>query len=326
MTSFEGFPEICSTAQIPALDAFGHWEHLVTGALTEVSIAPTVPRAFEGRIRSADFGDISVGTVVAEGHELRRTRRHIARADDFHVIGSVVLAGHAQVEHAGRRIELTPGAMIFYDTSQPIRWRSEGLIEDLTVRVPRQQVVDYLGIRAETLPAGMVIGDGGIGLMLARFFRQVAQLHSTDPASAAVLAGSGIDLLGAAATIAAGGRPGRAQIAAVNGQQVLDYLRANFTDPGLTIERIADACRVSRRTLYRVVAEFEGGLGAVLRGMRLDRARVLLAAGEFRSVADVATASGFASERQFYRVFQAATGMTPGEYRVVARSGAHGGA
>ncbi|MFD6397857.1 helix-turn-helix domain-containing protein [Nocardia sp. NPDC060249] len=321
MTSFDGFPEICSTARIAAQDAFEHWEQLVAGAITEVSIAPTVSRAFEGRIRSADFGDISVGTVVAEGHELRRTRRHIARADDFHVIGSVVLAGHAQVEHAGNRVELAPGAMIFYDTSQPIRWRSQELIEDLTVRVPRQQVVDYLGIRADVLPAGMVIGEG-VGLMLARFFRQVAQLHSTDPASAAVLAGSGIDLLGAAATIASGQRPGRAQIAALNAQQVLDYLRANFTDPELTIERIADGCRVSRRTLYRVVAEFEGGLGAVLRGMRVERARVLLGASDFGSVAAVATASGFATERQFYRAFQAATGMTPGEYRVVARSGA----
>ncbi|MFD4354857.1 helix-turn-helix domain-containing protein [Nocardia sp. NPDC058519] len=325
MTAFEGFPEICSTDRIAVPDAFGYWEQLVAGAITEVSIAPTVPRAFEGRIRSADFGDISVGTVVAEGHELRRTRRHIARADDLHVIGSVVLAGRAQVEHAGNRVELTQGAMIFYDTSQPILWRSDGMIEDLTIRVPRQQVVDYLGVRDDLLPAGTVIGEGGVGLMLARFFQRVAQLHSTDPAAAAVLAGSGIDLLGAAATIASGGRPGRAQIAAVNGQQVLDYLRANFTDPGLTIDRIADACGVSRRTLYRVVAEFEGGLGAVLRGMRLERARVLLAAADFRSVAAVATASGFATERQFYRAFQAATGMTPGEYRVVARSGTHVG-
>ncbi len=319
MSSFEGFPEVCSTARIAPPDAFGHWEDLVAGALTEVSIAPTVARAFEARIRSADFGDISVGTVVAEGHELRRTRRHIARADDLHVIGSVVLAGQAQVEHAGHRVELTPGAMIFYDTAQPIRWRSESAIEDLTIRVPRQLVVDYLGVRADVLPAGMVIGDG-VGVMLARFFRRVAHLHSTDPASAAVLAGSGIDLLGAAATIASGGLPGRAQLAAVNGQQVLDYLRVNFTDPGLTIDRIADACRVSRRTLYRVVAEFEGGLGAVLCGMRLERARVLLAGSDFRSVAAVATASGFATERQFYRAFHAASGMTPGEYRVVARS------
>ncbi|TCJ94376.1 helix-turn-helix domain-containing protein [Nocardia alba] len=321
MTAFEGFPEICSTARIAAPDAFGYWEQLVAGAITEVSIAPTVSRPFEGRIRSADFGDISVGTVVAEGHELRRTRRHIAKADEFHVIGSVVLAGHAEVEHAGNRVELAPGAMIFYDTSQPIRWCSQGLIEDLTVRVPRQRVVDYLGIRADALPAGMVIRDGGVGPMLARFFRQVAQLHSTDPASAAVLASSGIDLLGAAAAIASGERPGRAQIEAVNGQQVLDYLRANFTDPGLTIERIADGCRVSRRTLYRVVAEFEGGLGAVLREMRLERARVLLVASDFRSIAAVATASGFATERQFYRAFHVATGMTPGEYRVIARSG-----
>ncbi|MFD3705059.1 helix-turn-helix domain-containing protein [Nocardia sp. NPDC058658] len=323
MTAFEGFPEVASTAEVPAREAFGHWEQLVTGSLIEVSIAPTVPDAFEGQIRSSDFGDVVVGTVAAGGHELRRTRRHIARSSEPHIIGSVVLSGHAQVEHAGNSVALAPGAMIFYDTAQPIRWRSDGPFEDLTIRVPRQRVVDYFGFRADALPAGRVVGEGGVGLMLARFFQRVAQLQSTDPTAAAVLAANGIDLLGAAATIAAGGRPGRTQAGAVNGQHVLDYLHANFTDPGLTVDRIADACRVSRRTLYRVVEEFEGGLGAMLRELRLERARELLAAADFRSVAAVACASGFATERQFYRAFQAAMGMTPGEFRAIARSGVH---
>lgn len=319
--AFEGFPEVCSTGQIAAPDAFGYWEHLVTGALTEVAIAPTVPRPFAGRIRSADFGEVAIGTVAVEGHELRRHRRHIARAGEFHVIGSVVLGGSAQVEHAGHRVELTPGAMVFYDTTQPISWRSDGPIEDLTIRVPRQRVVDFLGVRAEALPAGRVIGGGEVGFTLARFFRRVADLHAIDPAAAAVLAAAGIDLLGAAATIAAGREPGRAQAEAVTRQQVLDFVHAHFTDPGLSVERIATGCRVSRRTLYRLVDDLDGGLGALVRRLRVERARTLLAAGEVSSIAAVATASGFGTERQFYRVFRAATGMTPGEYRIVARDG-----
>ncbi|MBW0271290.1 hypothetical protein ATM97_10745 [Nocardia sp. MH4] len=320
MQGFEGFPEVCSTEPTATPDAFGFWADLVGSALTEVSIAPTVDGEFAGRIRSADFGDVAVGTVRVQGHELRRTRRHIARAGEFHVIGSVVLGGRAEVEHAGHRVVLTPGSMIFYDTSRPIRWRSDGPIEDLTIRVPRQRVVDFLGIRAEALPAGMMLGAGGVGATLARFFQRVAELHYSDPAAAGMLAASGIDLVGAAAVIAAGGRPGHAQAEAMSSQRVLDYVRANFTDPGLTVDRIADACRVSRRTLYRIVAEFEGGLGAVLRGLRVERARKLLEAGDIGSIATVAAASGFATERQFYRVFREVTGMTPGEYRMVARA------
>ncbi|MFE3545524.1 helix-turn-helix domain-containing protein [Nocardia sp. NPDC059177] len=317
--SFEGFPEVCSTGQIPPPDAFDYWEQMVAGAITEVSIAPTVPRPFAGRIRAVDVGEVAVGAVVADGHELRRNRRHIAKADEFHVIGSVVLRGGAQVEHAGHRVELTPGAMIFYDTAQPIRWRSDVLIEDLTIRVPRQRVADYLGVRAEALPAGRVIGAGGAGSMLAGYFRRVADLHATDPGAAAVLAASGVDLFGAAAAIAAGREPGRAQSDAVSRQQVLNYLHAHFTDPGLSVDRIAAGCRVSRRTLYRLVGEVEGGLGAMLRRLRVERARALLEAGDQRSIATVATAAGFPNERQFYRAFRAATGMTPGEYRIVAR-------
>ncbi|MGW6423849.1 helix-turn-helix domain-containing protein [Nocardia sp. NPDC055053] len=319
MTAFEGFPEVCSTEQTSSPEAFEYWEELVGGAITEVSIAPTVDGPFQGQIRSADFGEVAVGTVRVQGHELRRTRRHIARADELHVLGSVVLGGGAEVEHAGNRVVLTPGSMIFYDTARPILWRSDVMIEDLTIRVPRQRVVDYLGIRADALPAGMVVGEVGVGFTLARFFQRVAELRRTDPQAAAVLAGSGIDLVGAAAVIAAGARPGESQALALSGQQVLDYLRANFTDPGLTVDRIAQACRVSRRTLYRLVEEFDGGLGAMLRGLRVERARKLLESADIGSIAMVATASGFASERQFYRVFRAATGMTPGEYRMVAR-------
>ncbi|WP_336085332.1 helix-turn-helix domain-containing protein [Nocardia sp. SSK8] len=319
--AFEGFPEVCSTEQIPGPDAFGYWEQLVTGALTEVAIAPTVPRTFAGRIRSADFGEVAIGTVVAQGHELRRNRRHIARAGEFHVIGSVVLGGSAQVEHAGHRVELTPGSMIFYDTTQPIRWRADAPIEDLTIRVPRQRVVDFLGVRAEALPAGRVIGGGEVGFTLARFFRRVADLHATDAAAAAVLAAGGIDLLGAAAAIAAGREPGRAQADAVTAQQVLDFVHAHFTDPGLSADRIATGCRVSRRTLYRLVEDLDGGLGALVRRLRVERAQALLESGDPRSIAEVALAAGFATERQFYRAFRAATGMTPGEYRIVARGG-----
>ncbi|MFE6923314.1 hypothetical protein ACFVAV_19955 [Nocardia sp. NPDC057663] len=44
-------------------------------------------------------------------------------------------------------------------------------------------------------------------------------------------------------------------------------------------------------------------LGALLRGLRVERARKLLESADIGSITMVATASGFASERQFYRVF-----------------------
>ncbi|GGK57329.1 helix-turn-helix domain-containing protein [Nocardia camponoti] len=293
-------------------EAFDEWAAVVAGSLTEVSISPTVPGPFHGRMAATSFGEVSVGTVTAGGHELRRTRRHIARADAVHVIGSIVVAGTARVEHGGRRSVLKPGSMIFYDTTQTIAWRSEGDIEDVTIRVERDRVRDVLGIRPDDWPAGLVIADR-VGPMIASYFRRVAAMRDANPRAAAMLAGSGINLLGSAASIAAGSEPGKTDMSALLRQQVLDYVRAHFTDPDLTADRVAAGCQVSRRTLYRMVDGIDGGLGGYLRTLRVERAKQILAQGN--SVAAAARGSGFASERQFYRTFGELVGVTPGQYR-----------
>ncbi|WTL36157.1 helix-turn-helix domain-containing protein [Nocardia sp. NBC_01503] len=52
------------------------------------------------------------------------------------------------------------------------------------------------------------------------------------------------------------------------------------------------------------------GSADVVRRMRLDHARNLLCAPGFRSPATIAGVSGFADERNFYRVFRQEMGMT----------------
>lgn len=95
---------------------------------------------------------------------------------------------------------------------------------------------------------------------------------------------------------------------------MLVHLRQRYTDPALTVDEVARACHISRRTLFRLF-----GIGrsyhATLRDLQVRHAQRLLARDASRQLAEVAFASGFAAERTFYRAFQRETGMTPGEYR-----------
>ena len=50
-------------------------------------------------------------------------------------------------------------------------------------------------------------------------------------------------------------------------------------------------------------------------------AQALLRADTWRPLESIALASGFAGERQFYRVFRQETGFTPGEFRVAGTAG-----
>jgi transcriptional regulator GlxA family with amidase domain len=83
-------------------------------------------------------------------------------------------------------------------------------------------------------------------------------LHERDPAAATALAAHGRGLMASALLLSDGRTPHDAasSLATVQG-----YLRMKHSDPDLTIDDVARACLVSRRTLYRLFEGVPGGVG-----------------------------------------------------------------
>jgi AraC-like DNA-binding protein len=97
--------------------------------------------------------------------------------------------------------------------------------------------------------------------------------------------------------------------------QAQEALLAGMADPHLGIEVIADRLGIDRSVLSRRFAASVGlSPKQYLQSLRLNRAMTLLAASD-RQVGEVANACGFASGNYFARVFKAATGETPEEFR-----------
>ena len=97
--------------------------------------------------------------------------------------------------------------------------------------------------------------------------------------------------------------------------QVQEALLAGMADQHLGIEAIADRLGVDRSVLTR---RFTASAGLspkqYLQSLRLNRAMTLLAASD-QQVGEIATACGFATGNYFARVFKAATGETPEQFR-----------
>lgn len=92
----------------------------------------------------------------------------------------------------------------------------------------------------------------------------------------------------------------------------LDFLDENFTEP-IRIANLAAMAGVSYRhytTLFR--AEKGVTVNAYVTGLRVDFAKKRLV--ETGNIAFAALDAGFADLSHFYRVFKAATGVTPGGY------------
>ena len=92
-------------------------------------------------------------------------------------------------------------------------------------------------------------------------------------------------------------------------------------DADLTLERLAAAARLS---VYHFARQFRAATGlpphqyVILR--RVERAKQLLQAGRDLPLAEVAARAGFADQSQFSRHFKRLVGVTPGQFRMAARS------
>lgn len=309
--------EVRSGVEASAVEAFERWEAHVSAAYVPLAVSPTPTGLFRGHIEHARYGDLDLTVVGSTPQVIQRTGQLIARAEDEFLLASIPLAGTARLHQDERVAEVGPGGIVFYDTSRPYHWEFDQEWEQVVLQVPMSKLRERYGVIGTEVPtATSFSGESSAGIV-AQFFRGVARLQHTDPGGAALLAEPGVDLL-AAAVVAASGGVARDQSAdALNRQRVLAFMRDNCADPDLGVDRIAEGCRMSRRTLYRVFGEFEGGPGAVLRRMRIERACELLRTAPQLPLSAVARDSGFLTERSFYRSFRTEMGTTPGAFRTL---------
>ncbi|MGW6798351.1 helix-turn-helix domain-containing protein [Streptomyces sp. NPDC055039] len=95
------------------------------------------------------------------------------------------------------------------------------------------------------------------------------------------------------------------------------YIEQHLADPDLTPQTIADAHHISLRHLQQLLAEDDTSPAAWLRHRRLERCRFDLADPRLyaRPIRAVAARWGFTDPAHFSRLFRAAYGIPPRDYR-----------
>jgi AraC-like DNA-binding protein len=303
-------PVVVTTDEVAAPERFAFWQDLICETFVQLTATPTTDTPFTGRVRHGTVGEVALTTVRASGQHVARTPRLIARSSEEYVLASIQLAGRGVVTQDGREARLTPGAMAFYDSTRPYTLHFPGAFEQLVVQVPRR----VLPAGTVTVATGVALGAGSSGRLVAEFFRGLAVQQATDPAGTAALAPHAVGLLTSALAMAGGPPPGRGP-GALDRERVMAYLAAHHTDPRLGADAVAEACHLSRRTLFRLFEDEPEGLGDVLRRLRVTAAQQLLRGSPALPLAAVAGRCGFAGEASFHRAFRAVTGTTPAAYR-----------
>jgi AraC family transcriptional activator of tynA and feaB len=98
------------------------------------------------------------------------------------------------------------------------------------------------------------------------------------------------------------------------------YIDDNLHDPELTLESMARALGMSKRTLHRAYAAEGESISDRIWRLRIQRCQQLLDHIELnRSVTELAFAHGFKDSAHFSRRFKQVTGMSPSSYQEQVR-------
>lgn len=313
--------EVWSTSVVDSSQAFEYWNDLICDTFVQLTAAPTCPGDFTGQITHAEVGGLEISTVRAGGQRVRRTPQLIARAGEQYLLASIQTRGRGRVEQDGRVAVLDPGAMALYDSTRPYTLHFDDAFEQVVVKVPLVDILAESGLRDAGQVTAVDLGGGGPTGVVASFFQGLSRAYATDPEGTAALAAHGRGLMASALTLSAGRPLQERPACSLTQERVRAFLRSRHSDPDLCVDDIARCCLVSRRSLYRLFETDPGGVGGLLRRVRIEHAQALLRADPFRSVESIASACGFAGDRQFYRLFRQETGRTPGEFRAAGTSG-----
>ncbi|MGK3941402.1 helix-turn-helix transcriptional regulator [Streptomyces caeruleatus] len=225
------------------------------------------------------------------------------------------------------RLRLAPGDVCFYDTGStptldfPVRFTATVFLvpgdllglSDLDVRrIARRPVA-----RASRL-------GNQLSPLLSDLARTAAQAR---PAVGEMLAWNAVNLLSTLAIEQLEAEaPGAGSAQPPVLKRILEYVELHLPDPDLSPEVIARAHHISVRYLHKLFKDEGATVGRWILRRRLEECRrdlVRYGSGH-RTIAAVARCWGFLSAPHFSRVFRAAYGMSPREWRETAGRGGPG--
>lgn len=298
------------------------WREAVSQNLVPLEVLPRECADFRASLQAAQIGPVQMSAITAEPHTVARTRRHIGSdAPDFFQV-TLQLTGSGVLTQRDRQARVGPGELVIYDTRRPFTYDLDQPHSGLVVMFPRPmlQLTERDLARVTATPVSC---HDGLGLVVRPFLYELArQVEHLESRGTPRLADNVVGLIGTllaehAGADRAAGDDGPGLLT----QRILVYMEQRLADPGLSPEGIAAAHRISRRYLYKLLAEQGYTVSGWIREHRLARCRRDLAdpAMDHLPVGAIGGRWGFPDPAHFSHAFKAAYGMSPREARAARR-------
>ncbi|MCJ0765623.1 helix-turn-helix domain-containing protein [Variovorax terrae] len=307
---------VVSTQTVAPRDRLHLWGDAVWRLIGGLQSDAFGDEAFNGRIVSGQAGCLSLCQLDVSRHRVVRTPSLIRGSDRAFLKVVAQLKGRACFEQNGRHVWLSPGEWSVYDTTQSYSVANPDSVQQMVLMIPKEQMPER-GLRLDHLMVQRFSGSSGVSRLA---WSTLLSAFDELPGMAAPVAEGVADTLTQLVHLSLLERNGSGtaltQREALK-DRIRHYIGRHLGDPGLSIDRIAQALNCSRRHLYNAFGGEHETLAAYIQRERLencarDLRRPALAA---RSITEIALSWGFNNTAHFSRAFRAHTGFSPSAFR-----------
>ncbi|OPX10174.1 helix-turn-helix domain-containing protein [Mycobacterium sp. AT1] len=310
---------LIETLDLPSRERADFWRSSISESFVPMDTTLSSPVDFAGSIRGGALGTLQAYDVTADAHISRRTPKQAAAAQgDFFKL-SVPLRGYCVVMQDGREAPLTPGDLAVYDTSRSYTLAFEDTCELLVLMFP-QQLLRIPREVLSALTAQRVSGRHGVGALVAPLLKSLVEhIDEVDASQSQRVADTVLDLLSTVLADQIGGNrePARGGSGAIL-VQAKSFIESHLHDVDLTPDAVAFSVHISTGYLHKLFRREDTSVARYIRDRRLEHCRRDLADPHQASlpVSIVGAHWGFIDAARFSRVFKAAYGTSPREYRL----------
>ena len=296
------------------LDAYAG---MLDNRILSITMSSPVRFNFNAVLTAAQLGPLTVSRLGGSSQNAYRTRKDIARTEEFAYLLTVGVGCNWRYWQKDREALLLPGDVLLADTRDElsVHWPPDCLA--LNVRLPIEWLQAWIPDPRQ-LVGKRISRDSSWGKMLSSYISQVTpELAAAPPLPSQVMADQMGALLALAAHEVRGYLP---NIQAPDVQQrarIHACIEQRCAELRLTATEVAASLNLSPRTLHRILAAHGETFGKKLIDARLDVASRMLHSRSFDRVttAEIGKRAGFLDPSHFARVCRVRFGRTPGRLR-----------
>jgi len=311
------------TDEVEPHDRFDYWREVRAKGLFGVTaeLAHEQRAGFYGEFSLSQVGNGGLVELKASSYAVERSPTDISSAPGDSICVYQQLGGGGWF--GGMRssdFAIANGAFATSHTDLPYRTRplGESGFHLRILKIPLSSLVTQDRRMRELAPKPFY--DATLAPLLEAGFADICEAAALDGSSDAVPL---VQALGHLALIERGivrpgSRRGQAALRTARLSLARRLIARHLQDPDLAPSRVADLLGVSVRHLHMLFEVAERSFSQTVTEERLKQSRRLMREAPERLIADIAAACGFESLATYYRVFNAAYGMAPGDFRAQA--------